>query len=488
MPISIQLTSADFWAVAPELILVTTGLLLVLLDAFAKFSRPSFPYIALAGVVIANFSSHYTPGKFFAGAIEASDLTRFVDLLTLMALALAILGGTALLQRDNKGHGEFFGLLLWSASGLMLMVKGNDLLIVFLGLELMSFGLYVLAAWYRELPEAVEAGMKYFLMGAFSSAFLLFGIATIYGRMGSTQLAKLAELSGTHSPLLDPLLALGLLAVIAALGFKLSLVPFHSWAPDVYQGMTTPAIAFLSTAPKAAAAIVMVRVLQALAPAGLGEPWTPLLAILATISILYGNVVALAQRDLKRMLAYSGIAQMGYAAIGLATFTKDAFEGLLFFLAGYLITNIAAFLAVGVLSNGEKGPHTLADLSGLGKKRPGPAWVLTIAMISLTGLPPTVGFIGKLVVFKAAVDQGLVWLTIVGVFGSLISVGYYLRVVYFLWMKEPGREVNLPEEDVLSGASYLLVMAGMLILGIAPKALLDLARAAASAVSLAALR
>jgi NADH-quinone oxidoreductase subunit N len=369
----------------------------------------------------------------------------------------------------------------------MLMVKGDDLLIVFLGLELMSFGLYVLAAWYREIPESVEAGMKYFLMGALSSAFLLFGIATIYGRMGSTKLSRLVELSTSHSPLLDPLLAFGILAVVAALSFKLSLVPFHSWAPDVYQGMTTPAIAFLSTAPKAAAAIVMVRLLHSMAPDGLGAPWTPLLAILATLSILYGNIVALAQRDLKRMLAYSGIAQMGYAAIGLATFTKDAFEGLLFFLAGYLITNIAAFLAVGVLSNGEKAPHTLADIAGLGKKRPGPAWVLTIAMISLTGLPPTVGFIGKLVVFKAAVDQGLIWLTLVGVFGSLVSVGYYMRVVYFLWMKEPGKEVSLPEEDVLSGASYLLVAAGMLLLGVAPKALFDLARAAAASVSLAVL-
>ncbi len=480
MPISIQISSADFWSVGPELVLITAGILLVCLDAFARFTRPSFPYIALAGVVFANFAGRYDPGTFFSGAIVASDLTRFVDLLALTAVALAILGGSALLTRDGKAHGEFFALLLWSASGLMLMVKGGDLLVIFLGLELMSFGLYVLAAWYRELPEAVEAGMKYFLIGALSSSFLLFGVATIYGRMGSTNLAKLAQLANSNAVLLDPLLTVGILAIIAALGFKLALVPFHSWAPDVYQGMTTPAIAFLSTAPKAAAVIILIRILHAMAPGGLGDPWRPVLAVLAVLSILFGNIVALAQRDLKRMLAYSGIAQMGYAAIGLATFSLDALEGLLVFVAGYLVANMGAFLSVGSLSGGEKEPHLLANIAGLGKVRPLAAWALTIAMLSLAGMPPTVGFIGKLVVFKAAIEAKLVWLALVGIAGSIISVGYYLRVVYFLWMKEPVRDLELPEDDSFAGASYLLVMAGMLLLGVIPKPLLDVAQAAAS--------
>jgi NADH-quinone oxidoreductase subunit N len=241
-------------------------------------------------------------------------------------------------------------------------------------------------------------------------------------------------------------------------------------------------VTFLSTVPKAAAVVVMIRVLAAIAPAGLGEPWRPLLAILAVLSILFGNVVALAQRDLKRMLAYSGIAQMGYVAIGLATFTSEAFEGILVFLAGYLATNAAAFLAVAGLSNGEKEAHHLADVAGMGKRRPFAASVLTLAMLSLTGIPPTVGFIGKLFVFRAAVNANLVWLALVGVVGSVVSVGYYLRVVYFLWMKEPNREVNPPEEDVLSGAAYILASVGMLVLGVLPRPLLDLARAAAFAL------
>jgi NADH-quinone oxidoreductase subunit N len=364
------------------------------------------------------------------------------------------------------------------------MAKGNDLLVVFIGLELMSIALYVLAVWYRDVPAAAEAGMKYFLMGALASTFLLYGIATVYGRLGSTRLTTLKGALATGEGFSDPLLQVGLLAILAALAFKIALVPFHSWAPDVYQGMTTPAVAFLSTAPKAAAVVVAVKVLATLAPSGLGEPWRPLLSLLAILSILFGNIVALAQRDLKRMLAYSGIAQMGYVAIGLATFDGAAFEGIMVFLAGYLATNVAAFLAVAALSNGEKEPHPLADLAGLGRRRPFAASVLTIAMLSLTGLPPTVGFIGKLLVFRAAIDAGLVSLALVGIFGSLVSAGYYLRVVYTLWMKEPNREVDAPEEDVLSGAAYILVTAAMLVLGVLPRPLLDMARAAARSLPL----
>jgi NADH-quinone oxidoreductase subunit N len=436
-------------------------------------------------LAIANFLGASTPGTWFAGAIETSALTRFVEILALAGVALAVLGSGASLARDRKNQGELYALLLWSAAGVLLMVKGTDLLVIFIGLELMSIPLYILAAWYREIPAAVEAGMKYFLMGALASTGLLYGVATLYGRTGTTRLNHLAGLtSGTSAYSFDVLVAIGLVAVLAALAFKLALVPFHSWAPDVYQGMTTPAVAFLSTVPKAAAAIVLVRVLHALFPAGLGGPWRPLLGILAVLSILFGNVVALAQRDLKRMLAYSGIAQMGYLAIALATFSGEAIEGALVFLAGYLVTNAAAFLAVAALSSGEAEPKSLADLAGLGRRNGAAAAVLTLSMLSLIGLPPTIGFIGKLLVFRAAVDSGLVFLALVGIFGSLISVGYYLRVVYFLYMKEPTREVPLHEDDVMAGAAWLLSAAGMLVLGLFPRGLIDIARSAAQALSI----
>lgn len=482
MPPFVKVSPADLAAVGPEIVLVLTASLLVLLDAFARPIRAAFPYVALLGLALANFSRNYTSGTYFSGAIEVSDLTRFVDLVGLVAAALAILGGAALLERDRKNQGEFYALLLWSVSGLTLMVKGSDLLVVFIGLELMSLGLYVMAAWYRETPASVEAGMKYFLVGALASAFLLYGVATLYGRLGSTRLSALAGAASSHPGSgADALVAAGLLAILAALAFKIALVPFHAWAPDVYQGMTTPAVSFLSTAPKAAAVVVLVRVLGAVFPAGLDGPWRPLLTLLAAASILFGNVVALSQRDLKRMLAYSGIAQMGYVAIGLATFTRDALEGVLVYLAGYVLTNIAAFLGVAALSAGEKEPHALSDIAGLGRRSPLAAGVLTLSMISLSGIPPTVGFLGKLLVFKAAVDSGLVLLAVIGVFGSLVSVGYYLRVVYFLWMKEPVREVPTQTEDVMSGAAFLLTAAGMILVGVFPQTVLDLARAAAEA-------
>ncbi|HKC24346.1 MAG TPA: NADH-quinone oxidoreductase subunit N [Thermoanaerobaculia bacterium] len=490
----VNVTGADVAAVAPELVLVGAGTLLVLLDAFARPLRPWFPYLALGATVLAAAVGPSEAGVFFSGALEVSTLTRYVELLTAAALLLAVLGGAGLLRRDGRDQGEFYALLLWSASGLLLMVKGSDLLIVFIGLELMSLSLYVLAAWYRTIPAAAEAGMKYFLMGSLASAFLLYGIAVVYGRLGTTRLDRIASLArpgsatagaaGTSPIPFDVVLSIGILGVIVALGFKIALVPFHSWAPDVYQGMTTPAVAFLSTAPKAGAAIVLVRFLHALFPLGLGAPWRPVLAILAVLSILFGNVVALAQRDVKRILAYSGIAQMGYLAIGLATFTDDAIEAVLVFAGAYVVTNAAAFLAAGALSAGEKEPHALGDLAGRGRERPLAATVLSLAMISLTGVPPTVGFLGKLLVFRAAVDAGMVPLALVGVFGSIVSVGYYLRVVYFLWMKEPASDA--PEavpEDFLSGVAFLSAAFVMVLVGIFPRALLELARGAAGVLS-----
>ncbi|MGE5344898.1 MAG: NADH-quinone oxidoreductase subunit N [Acidithiobacillales bacterium] len=484
MPGFLHVTASDLAAVAPEIVLSLAGIALILLDAFARPTRPSYPTLTLVALALANIVGAVTPGTWFAGAVETSALTRFIEMIALGGAALAVLGGGALLARDRKNQGEFYALLLWSAVGVMLMAKGADLLVIFIGLELMSIPLYVLAAWYRELPAATEAGMKYFLTGSFASAILLFGVATLYGRTGTTHLRRLAGLATGPSALaFDPLLAVGIAAILVALGFKMALVPFHAWAPDVYQGMTTPAVTFLSTVPKAAAAVVVVRLLHAAFPSDPGDPWRPLLSLLAVASILFGNVVALAQRDLKRMLAYSGIAQMGYLAIALATFSREAIEAALVFLAGYLFTNAAAFLSVAALSSGEMEPKMLADLAGLGRRRGTAATVLTLSMFSLTGLPPTVGFVGKLLVFRSAVDAGLVFLALVGVFGSLVSVGYYLRVVYVLYMKDPSREVPLHEDDIMAGAAWLLLAAGILFFGFFPRGLIDVARAAAQSLA-----
>ncbi len=466
---------------APEIVLAVFASLILLLDAFARPLRAFFPYVTLLALALANLAGRDSTGTFFGGAVESSGLSRFIELVALGAVALAVLGGAAALERDRRNQGEFYALLLFSAAGLILMVRGVDLLVVFLGLELMSLALYVLAAWYRDVPAATEAALKYFLMGALASAFLLYGVATVYGRLGTTRLTRLQGLASGNSLVPSTCFSRRVSSRSSPRSRSRSpSCPFHGWAPDVYQGMTTPAVTFLSTAPKVGALLVLFRVLHALFPSSLPEPWRPLFAIIAVLSILFGNVVALSQRDLKRMLAYSGIAQMGYAAIAVATLTPEAFEGVLVFLAGYVVTNAAAFLAVAALSAGEKEPHPLDDLAGLGRRHPVAATTLTLSMLSLAGLPPTVGFIGKFLVFRAAVDAGLVGLALIGVLGSLISVGYYLRVVYVLWMKEPVREVSLVPEDLLSGAAFLLTAALMLLWGVFPRALLDLARGAAA--------
>ena len=268
----LQVSGADFAAVAPEIVLCLAGTLILLLDAFARPLRPYVPYLALLALAVANLAGRNTTGTFWAGAVESSGFTRYIELIALGAVALAILGGAAALERDKRDQGEFYALLLFSAAGLILMVRGADLLVVFIGLELMSLCLYVLAAWYRDLPAATEAGLKYFLMGALASTFLLYGVATIYGRLGTTSFAKLQGVAGSAGLVpFDTLLAVGLLAVVAGLAFKIALVPFHGWAPDVYQGMTTPAVAFLSTAPKAGAVLVLIRILHALFPVALAR-------------------------------------------------------------------------------------------------------------------------------------------------------------------------------------------------------------------------
>jgi NADH-quinone oxidoreductase subunit N len=477
----LHVTGGDLAAVMPELVLACFAALILLFEAFARPLRTFFPYVTLAALALAAFAGNHATGSFFAGAVESTGLTRFIEVVACGAAGLAVLGGAASLERDRRNQGEFYALLLFAAAGTILMVRGSDLLVVFLGLELMSLSLYVLAAWYRDVPAATEAALKYFLMGALASAFLLYGVATVYGRLGTTRLPRMQGFASGSS--FDLVLAAGLVAIVAALAFKIALVPFHGWAPDVYQGMTTPAVAFLSTAPKAAALIVLFRVFHALFSGALPEPWRPLFAILAALSILFGNIVALSQRDLKRMLAYSGIAQMGYATIALATFTQESFEAVFVFLAGYLVMNAAAFIAIAALSAGENEPHGLADLAGLGRRHPVAATTLTLSMLSLAGLPPTVGFIGKLLVFRSAVDGGLVGLALLGVLGSLVSVGYYLRVVYFLWMKEPAREVTLVPEDLLSATALLLTAGLMLAWGVFPRVLLDLAREAATSLT-----
>ena len=466
----------DLAAAAPEIVLAAAGCVMVLLDAFAPSARRWFATLSLAGIAASTWYLVRAPiGPAFAGRYETSDLTIAAGLFAAATAAVALLVAKPYLQRTGEEKGEFYALLLWGHLGVLLMIRGLDLLVVFIGLETLSLSFYVLAAFFRTIPASSEAGLKYFLTGAFGSAFTLYGIALLFGKSGTIRIAGLERPDLAH----DPLVAFALLLLLVGFGFKMSLAPFHAWAPDVYQGMPTPAVAYLSVAPKGASLIVLYRVLAAVFQGGMPDRFRTGIAALAILSMSLGNVVALAQRDIKRLLAYSGIAHMGYVTIALAVFGREALAAVIVYFFAYVVSNAGAFAAVSALYRDETKPHPVGLLAGEGRRAPFGSAVLALCLFSLAGIPATAGFIGKFFVFKAAIEKELYALAIIGVVNSLVSIGYYLKVVYVLYMRDPVGDEPPP---VLAPADRLalgICAAGILALGIFPAGLWDLARRAA---------
>ena len=472
----IQFGQIELEAVSPELVLAAAGCLLVLLEAFAPRLREWFATLALAAVAVSLSLLVRAPeGLSFGGRYETSPLTSVVGLFLGATAAVAILVAKPYLERSGEEKGEFYALLLWGHMGVSLMTRGLDLLIIFLGLETLSLAFYVLAAFFRTIPASSEAGLKYFLTGAFGSAFTLYGIVFLFGKSGSVRLSSLSQ-PGLAS---DPIVQFGLLLLLVGFGFKMSLAPFHAWAPDVYQGMPTPAVAYLSVAPKGASVLVLYRVFTAVFATGLPDRLRTALAVLAVLSMTLGNVVALAQRDAKRLLAYSGIAHMGYVTIALAVFGRDALAAVIVYFFAYLVSNAGAFAAVAALYCDESKPHPVGLLAGEGRRTPFPAAVLTLCFFSLAGIPATAGFIGKFFLFQAAIERKLYALAIIGVVNSLISIGYYLKVVYILYMRDTVEPEGPPPLAWADGLAMGLCAAGILGLGIFPSMLWEVARRAA---------
>jgi NADH-quinone oxidoreductase subunit N len=463
--------------ILPELVLVLAGGVLVLADAFAPALRPRFGVLAGLSAVLALILRWVEPlpGAVWTGALVMDPLARFVDTYILAALVLVAVMADPYLSRTQARYGEFYGLLLWSGCGAMVLAKADHLLVVFIGLELLSISLYVLIAFHRESGISLEAGWKYLVVGAFASAFLLFGIALLFGATGTFSLGVTAHLVAGQPVTANPLLLVALAFILTGFGFKLALVPFHAWAPDVYQGSPTPVTAFLSVVPKGAMLVVLARTVASIAPQSLTPRWLPLLAVIAVASQTLGNLVAIAQRDVKRMLAYSGIAHMGYALVGIVAFGPDGLTGVLVYLAAYTFMNIAAFAVVSAFSENEDEPHLITDLAGQGWQRPFLSFALAISMFSLAGIPPTVGFVAKFLVFRAAVNDHMVWLAVVGVLNSLVSVFFYVRVVYFLYMKPlPRRAPTYSEPWAVRIVAGVCALA-MVVLGLVPGWLLTAA-------------
>jgi NADH-quinone oxidoreductase subunit N len=378
------------------------------------------------------------------------------------------------LARMGIERGEYYSLILFTISGMLLMASAADLIVVFLALELLSIPLYVLSGFARPRVESEESAMKYFLLGAFSSGFLVYGIALIYGGTGTTSLARIVELASSGG-LADPLVLAGSGLVLVGLGFKVAAVPFHMWTPDVYEGAPSVVTAFMSVGAKAGGFAALLRVFVSAFPA-LGATWMPVVGAIAALTMTLGNVAAIGQSSIKRMLAYSSIAHAGYILIALVAagarpgLADLAVGSALFYLFAYAVTNLGAWAVVVALERQAGSGLRLSDYAGLAARRPGLALAMALFMLSLTGLPPTVGFIGKFYVFRAALDAGLVWLALVGAITSLVSAYYYLRVVFIMYMHEGGAEaLNRPALNLTVGIAALATFG----LGLLPGPLMD---------------
>jgi NADH-quinone oxidoreductase subunit N len=405
-----------------------------------------------------------------------------------LAFAFVFLVGAAVtfLLSMNKTEGEYVPyteylfLVLTACSGMMFMASGTHLIVIFIGLEILSISLYILAGIRRNDAFSLEAAFKYFLLGAFASAFLLYGIALIYGVTGTAHLTQIARVIGSQG-LSSPLLTVGLVLMIIGFGFKVALVPFHMWAPDVYQGAPTPIAAFMAVGSKAAGFAALLRILM-VALRSQATDWSGLLWILAVITMFVGNIIALSQSNIKRMLAYSSIAHAGYILVGLIARNDMGSAGVLFYLAAYTFMNLGAFGVVVALGKFGEENLEITDYQGIGFRRPLVALAMTVFMFSLAGIPPAAGFMAKFYIFSAAVKAGQIPLVIIGVVNSMISVYYYLRIVVFMYMKDPEREIGHPGAMPAVSLALLITALATLYIGLFPNTLMELFQTAIKAV------
>jgi len=448
-----QFIGVDWWALG-AVIALTAGSIVLLLLEFLPHRREGSrgPFLALVTLAAAGWTVYRVRDAkraLFEGMFVHDGLTVFFTLLFCAVGVVSVLFAWDYNRRTRIGQPEFYSLLLTSVLGMVVMAASNDLITIFLGLELMSLSLYVMVGFRRNQLESNEAALKYFLLGAFASGFLLYGIALLYGATGTTNLQRIGDFLGDTPLARSPMLLAGTLLVLTGFFFKVAAVPFHMWTPDAYQGAPTSVTGFMSAGAKAAGFAALLRILLRALPT-LEHDWQPLLAVVAMLTMTVGNVTALLQNNVKRMLAYSSIAHAGYILVALAAGSPDGSSAAVFYLAAYSAMNLGAFALLTMLGRGSDEPMLVSDLAGLGFRQPLVGLALTLFMISLGGIPPTAGFMGKVLIFGAAVKvPHLLPLVVVGVLNSVVSVFYYLRITVALYMREPEGEpvalsVNFP--------------------------------------------
>jgi NADH-quinone oxidoreductase subunit N len=489
----------SFVAIMPILIVLITGMLVLLADSCLPFWRRHKPLsasLSLIGIVIAGIVAFQrldsgASGTAFNGAILVDTFAQSCSLVLLVTAALAVLLAMTYLENKRLHLGEYYSLVLLSTAGSMLMAATNDLIVLFVAIETLSVALYVLAGFARTEERSDEAALKYFLLGAFAAGFLLYGIALIYGGSagadqggGTTNLIVLAKyLSTVGEP--SAMLMTGVALVLVGLAFKAALVPFHMWTPDVYEGAPTSVTAYMAAGAKIAAFAALLRLLTGIMP--ISPYWLFAIQILAVITMYAGNIIAITQDNVKRMLAYSSIAHAGYLMVALSAMTKEparasAVGAITFYLLAYALMTMGAFAVLIWLSRRGRDVQTLTDLKGLGKHDPAAAYVMLVFMLSLGGIPPTMGFLGKWFIFAATLQAGQTWLAITLAGASAISIYYYLKIVWMMCFQEPDTEAEVPRAIAPSGVfvSIAITVGASLLFGVVPNLVSMLTNSAAT--------
>jgi NADH-quinone oxidoreductase subunit N len=484
----------DISAVYPELVITLTGLFVLAVDVFLKPEKKTvLAVVSVVGLLVAFLISAavLVAGRndtAFSGMVVVDAYAQFFKIIFFLSAVLTIFMSPRYLRLFNISQGEYFQLILFSTLGMMVMVAANDLVTIYIGLELMAISIYLMAGFEKNNPRSSEASLKYFLLGAFASGILLYGMSFLYGITGTTSLEGIAaDFAGKA---LNPkLMTLALVLITVGFAFKIAAVPFHMWTPDVYVGAPTPLTAFMSVGPKVAGFAVIMRMYMTSFESQIAD-WTQLFWILCVLTMIVGNIIAVAQKNIKRMLAYSSIAHAGYLLIGVISAGRavelpgntllrisEAMSSVMIYLFAYLFMNLGAFAVVIMLAREDDHRELLDDYAGLARRRPIVAMLMAVLMLSLAGIPPTFGFIGKLYIFMAAIHTYNVPLAIIGVLASVIAAFYYIRVIVYMYMREPEEKVT-GDTDAPSSAMYATIVACAftVIFGVWPIPIINWAR------------
>ena len=472
-------SALDFYYILPELLLVGGALIVLLLSVITPRNDNLLLGVSLGTIVVALLGVVSFAGldvEVSAGLLAIDGFAAFFKVVALFSAALTVLMSASYLRVEETRSGEYYFLILCATLGMMFMASGVDLITQVIGLETMAVSFYVLVGYLKPNPRSNEAAVKYFVLGAFSFGVLLYGMSFLYAATGSTRLTVIASALAGQEPTL--MLVLAVVLVGAGMGFKIAAVPFHMWAPDVYEGAPTPVTAFLSVGSKAASFAMLVRIFIEGLPS-LGAEWTQFFWVVAAVTMTVGNIAALTQSNVKRMLAYSSIAHGGYLLMGLVAGTERGVAAMLVYTGVYVFMQIGAFGIVTLMRRSDVVGDELKDLTGLSKRSPLAAVAMLFFMLSLGGIPPTAGFMGKVWLFGAVVDSGFIWLAVIAVANSAVSLYYYLRVVVFMWIKDEEPVGSPLVVGPVMGVALAAALLGTVIFGVYPQFLFEQAEAAA---------